>query len=121
MMLQVDVPNDYVLATGETHTVREFVEKAFAVVGATITWKGPRGTTEEIGVDAANEDSVLVRIDPKYFRPTEVDLLLGDATKAKNKIGWVSETPFNELVREMVEEDVKMLKDSTVDPEAYRA
>jgi len=121
MMLQVDEPDDYVLATGETHTVREFVEKAFAVVGTTITWKGPSGTTDEIGVDANNEDRVLVRIDPKYFRPTEVDLLLGDATKAKNKIGWTSETPFNELVREMVEEDVKMVKGVSVDPEAYRA
>jgi len=121
MMLQVDEPDDYVLATGETHTVREFVEKAFAVVGTTIKWMGPTGTVDEIGVDANDESNVLVRIDPKYFRPTEVDLLLGDATKAKNKIGWESETPFNELVREMVEEDVKMVTGKAADPEAYRA
>ena len=94
MMLQVDEPDDYVLATGETHTVREFIEKAFAVVGTTIKWKGPSGTVDEFGVDANNEDRVLVRIDPNYFCPTEVDLLLGDPTKAKNKIGLVSETPF---------------------------
>ena len=121
MMLQAEKPDDYVLATGETHTVREFIEKAFAVVGTTIKWKGASGTVDEIGVDANAEDHVLVRIDPKYFRPTEVELLLGDATKAKNKIGWVSETPFNDLVREMVEEDVKMVKGETPDPEAYRA
>ena len=73
----------------------------------------------EIGVDANAEDRVLVRIDPKYFRHTEVDLLLGDATKAKNQIGWESETLFNELVREMVEEDVKFVKGVSPDPEAY--
>ena len=77
-MLQHDTPDDYVLATGETHTVREFVEKAFAVVGITIKWCGPEGTVEETGVDANDESRVLVRIDPAYFRPTEVELLLGD-------------------------------------------
>jgi len=121
MMLQNDKADDYVLATGETHTVREFVEKSFAVVGTTIKWKGASGTVDEIGVDANDEDRVLVRIDPKYFRPTEVDLLLGDPTKAKNQIGWESETPFNDLVREMVQEDVKMLKGESPDPEAFRA
>ena len=121
MMLQTEEPDDYVLATGETHTVREFIEKSFAVVGTTIKWQGASGTVDEIGVDANAEDRVLVRIDPKYFRPTEVELLLGDATKAKNKIGWESETSFDELVREMVEEDVKMVKGETPDPEAYRS
>ena len=77
-MLQHDTPDDYVLATGETHTVREFVEKAFAHAGTTIAWKGETGTVNEYGVDAADESRVLVRIDPRYFRPTEVDLLLGD-------------------------------------------
>jgi GDPmannose 4,6-dehydratase len=120
-MLQQEEADDYVLATGETHTVREFVEKAFAVVGTTIKWKGPTGTVDEVGVDAANEDNVLVKIDPKYFRPTEVELLLGDPTKARNKIGWESSTPFDELVKEMVEEDVKMVSGKTVDPEAHRA
>jgi len=118
-MLQQDESDDYVLATGETHTVREFVEKAFAVVGTTIKWTGPSGTVEEIGVDANNEDNVLVRIDPQYFRPTEVELLLGDPTKAKNKLGWESSTPFNDLVREMVEEDVKLVTCVKADREAH--
>lgn len=119
-MLQQEEADDYVLATGETHTVREFVEKAFATVGTTIKWNGPTGTVDEVGVDANDESNVLVRIDPKYFRPTEVELLLGDPTKANNKIGWTSSTPFDELVREMVEEDVKMVKGDSVDPEAHR-
>lgn len=113
MMLQQDEPDDYVLATGETHTVKEFVEKAFAVVGTTIKWIGESGSVDEIGVDAADESRVLVKVDPRYFRPTEVDLLLGDPTKAKEKIGWVSKTPFEELVREMVEADLKIVKGLT--------
>jgi len=120
MMMQVDEPDDYVLATGETHTVREFVEKAFKVVGTTIKWTGPKGTVEEVGVDADDESRELVKIDPRYFRPTEVDLLLGDPTKAKKKIGWYSKTSFDELVREMVEEDVKMVGGTKDDPEAHR-
>ena len=96
-MLQQDEPDDYVLATGETHTVREFVEKPFAVVGTTIKWMGDAGTVDEYGVDADDESNVLVRIDPQYFRPTEVELLLGDPTKAKNKIGWESSSSFDEL------------------------
>lgn len=111
-MLQQDEPDDYVLATGETHSVREFVEKAFKHAGLIITWKGPTGTTEEIGVEEGNEDNVLVRIDPAYFRPTEVDLLLGDPTKAKTKLGWESSTSFEALVAEMVEKDIAMLKNS---------
>jgi GDPmannose 4,6-dehydratase len=117
MMLQQEEPDDYVLATGETHTVREFVEKAFKVVGKTIKWVGDTGTVNEIGVDAEDESNVLVRIDPRYFRPTEVDLLLGDPTKAANKIGWKSSTPFDELVKEMVESDLAMVQGKTVDPE----
>ena len=118
-MLQQDEPDDYVLATGETHTVREFVEKAFAVVGTTIKWQGPSGTVDEFGVDAADEERVLVKIDPRHFRPTEVELLLGDPTKALNKLGWSSSTPFDQLVRDMVEEDVKMVSGETLDPEAH--
>ena len=116
-MLQQDSSDDYVLATGETHTVREFVEKAFAVVGTTVVWKGKTGTVDEIGVDAENEENVIVRIDPRYFRPTEVDLLLGDPSKAKDKLGWTSSTSFEDLVKEMVEEDVKMLEGKIEDPE----
>ncbi|KAI2502670.1 GDP-mannose 4-6 dehydratase [Fragilaria crotonensis] len=120
MMLQMDEPDDYVLATGETHTVREFVEKAFAVVGTTVKWVGPTGTVDEIGVDAEDESRVLIKIDPRYFRPTEVELLLGDPTKAKNIIGWVAKTPFAELVKEMVEADVAMLKGELVDTDRMR-
>mmetsp|Transcript_42808 Transcript_42808/g.130188 ORF Transcript_42808/g.130188 Transcript_42808/m.130188 type:complete len:366 (-) Transcript_42808:90-1187(-) len=110
MMLQEDKADDYVLATGETHTVREFVEKAFAVVDTEIKWKGETGTVDEIGVDAKDEDRVLVRIDPRYFRPTEVELLLGDPTKAEKEFGWKAKTQFQDLVREMVEEDLKMVR-----------
>lgn len=114
-MLQQDEPDDYVLATGETHTVREFVERAFAVVNITIEWKGTPGTVEEIGVDASDESRVLVKIDPRYFRPTEVELLLGDPTKAKEKLGWVSQTSFPDLVKEMVEMDLKMVRGEMTD------
>lgn len=110
MMMQHDEADDYVLATGETHTVREFVEKAFKAVGKTIKWDGPKGTVDEIGVDSDNEDHVLVKIDPRYFRPTEVDLLLGDPTKAKKKLGWSATVTFDELVKEMVDADVQMTK-----------
>jgi len=117
MMMQQDTADDYVLATGETHTVREFVEKAFAVIGTTIEWRGPTGTVEEIGVDKNDPSRVLVKIDPRYFRPTEVELLLGDPTKAKKHFGWVAKTSFSDLVKEMVEEDVKMTKGTIPDPE----
>jgi GDPmannose 4,6-dehydratase len=115
MMLQQDEPDDYVLATGETHTVREFVEKSFRYAGIQIAWKGNPGTVDEIGVDSNDETRILVRVDPQYFRPTEVDLLLGDPTKAKTKLGWVSNTPFDTLVKEMVEEDLKMIKGEITD------
>merc|ERR1711879_12392 len=98
-MLQHDVAEDFVLATGETHSVREFVELAFAEIGRTIKWRG-EGVEEE-GY-CANTGDILVKIDPRYFRPTEVDLLLGDPTKAKEKLGWVHSTPFPQLVKEMV-------------------
>ena len=103
MMLQQPKADDYVLATGELHTVREFVEKAFAVVGRRIEWSGQG--VDETGVDARTGD-LLVRIDPRYFRPTEVDLLLGNATKARTALGWSHKVSFDELVREMVEADL---------------
>jgi len=115
MMLQLDEPDDYVLATGETHTVREFVEKAFACVGTTIKWTGPFGTVDEVGVDAADESRELVKIDPRYFRPTEVELLLGDPTKARTKLGWEAECSFDDLVKEMVEADLAMTKGSVTE------
>jgi GDP-D-mannose dehydratase len=92
LMLQQDKPEDFVLATGETHPVREYVEKAFKVVGVDIVWEGKE--ENEVGKDKAT-GKVRVRIDPRYYRPTEVELLLGDPTKAKTKLGWeVSTSPF---------------------------
>jgi GDPmannose 4,6-dehydratase len=109
LMLQQDEPDDYVLATGETHTVREFVEKAFAVVGIRLGWRGRGG--EEVGVDARS-GRVLVRIDPRYFRPTEVDLLLGDPTKARTKLGWTHKIGFEQLVKEMMDADLRLVADA---------
>jgi GDPmannose 4,6-dehydratase len=107
MILQQPEPDDYVLATGETHTVREFVERAFAEVGIEIGWKG--SGVEERGLDTKTGRS-LVEIDPRYFRPTEVDLLLGDPTKAHQKLGWKHKTPFPQLVSEMVASDLVVMK-----------
>jgi GDPmannose 4,6-dehydratase len=103
LMLQQDKPGDYVLATGETHTVREFVERAFAVVGRSIEWRGEG--VNEVGVDAGT-GAELVHVDPKYFRPTEVDLLLGDPSKAREVLGWRHKVGFQELVEEMVRADL---------------
>ncbi|HYD71392.1 GDP-mannose 4,6-dehydratase [Azospirillum sp.] len=107
LMLQQDQPDDYVLATGETHSVREFVELAFAVLGHTILWRGEG--VDEVGIDEAS-GRTLVQIDPRYFRPTEVDLLLGDPGKARKRLGWVHRTSFRDLVEEMVLSDLDMLK-----------
>jgi GDPmannose 4,6-dehydratase len=103
-MLQQDQPDDYVLATGECHSVREFAEQAFAEVGRTIVWEG-KGA-DEVGRDQAS-GKILVRVDPDYFRPTEVDLLQGDASKAKEKLGWVPKIGFKQLVAEMVAADLR--------------
>jgi GDPmannose 4,6-dehydratase len=103
LMLQQPEADDYVLATGEVHTVREFVELAFAEVGRTIEWKGK--DAEEVGYDSKTGDA-LVKVDPRYYRPTEVELLHGDPTKAKNKLGWTHKTPFRTLVAEMVASDM---------------
>jgi GDPmannose 4,6-dehydratase len=102
-ILQADKPGDYVLATGETRSVREFVEAAFAEVGRHIEWRGEG--VDEVGVDRASGD-VVVRVDPVYFRPTEVDLLIGDATKAREKLGWKPKTAFAQLVKEMIASDL---------------
>jgi GDPmannose 4,6-dehydratase len=108
LILQQAEPDDYVLATGESHTVREFVEKAFAQIGRRIVWRG--SGTDETGVDAA-DGRVLVEIDRRYFRPTEVDKLLGDASKARAKLGWRHKTTFDALVKEMVEADLVAVRD----------
>jgi len=109
LMLQQDKPDDYVLATGETHSVREFVELAFACIDREVEWRG--SGVEEKGVDAAS-GQVLVRIDPRFFRPAEVDFLLGDASKARQKLGWQHRIGFEELVREMVEVDTAQVRAS---------
>jgi GDPmannose 4,6-dehydratase len=103
-ILQAPEPDDYVLATGETHSVREFVEKAFARVDKTIEWRG-EGVAEQ-GLERGS-GRVLVEVDPRYFRPTEVDCLLGDPTKAREKLGWQHRVTFDDLVHEMVDEDIK--------------
>lgn len=107
MILQHDVPDDWVLATGETHSVREFVEFAFMEVGRTIEWIG-QGRHEK-GVDSKS-GATLIEIDPRYFRPTEVDLLLGDPGKAHQQLGWRHKTPFKELVAQMVAADLETVK-----------
>lgn len=104
LMLQMDEPDDYVIATGEAHSVREFVEKAFHEVGIEIEWEG-KGI-DEIGRDAVT-GRTIVQIDPRYFRPTEVEFLLGDPSRAKEKLGWEAKVSFEELVKIMVREDLK--------------
>jgi GDPmannose 4,6-dehydratase len=116
-IVQQDEGDDYVLATGEAHSVREFIEHAFARVGREIAWQG-RGL-DEVGRDAKT-GAIVVKVDPRYFRPTEVQTLLGDASKASEKLGWVHHTTFAELVTEMVESDLALLKRSKV-PEANTA
>jgi GDPmannose 4,6-dehydratase len=107
MMLQQPEPDDYVLATGEAHTVREFVEKSFAHVGKKIEWRGTG--VGETGVEAGT-GRVLVEIDPRYFRPTEVMQLLGDPSKARKKLGWQHRTSFDTLVEEMVRDDLALMR-----------
>ncbi len=103
LMLQQDQPEDFVIATGQTRTVREFVENAFAEIGVEIAWRG--SGVDEIGYDKA-DGTTRVEIDSRYFRPTEVELLLGDPTKAKEILGWEAETSFADMVRSMVAEDL---------------
>ena len=105
-IVQQDEPGDYVLATGETHSVREFVEMAFSRVARRIEWKG--SGIDEVGVDGAT-GGILVRIDSRYFRPTEVDLLQGDASKAWRVLGWKHTVTFPELVTEMVNSDLEAI------------
>ena len=106
MIVQQDEPDDYVLATGERHSVREFVEKAFACVDIDIEWRG--SGIKEKGINTRS-GQVLVEIDPRYFRPTEVDLLLGDPSKARQRLGWRHKTSFDDLVKEMVAADLAVV------------
>jgi GDPmannose 4,6-dehydratase len=118
LMLQQDKPEDYVIATGQQRSVREFVEQAASRLGLTITWEG-EGVNEQ-GFDQTG--ACRVRIDPRYFRPTEVDTLLGDPTKAKEKLGWEPKITFEELVTEMVESDLKLAeRDALIEREGFRS
>jgi len=103
-MLQAERPDDYVVATGETHSVREFAELVFGSLGMPLAWQGEG--VHEIGVDSAS-GKVVIEIDPRYFRPAEVDLLLGDASKAKRELGWEPKTSFSELVQMMTQADLE--------------
>jgi len=107
LMLQQPEPDDYVIATGESHTVREFVERAFAHLGRRLIWRGEG--VDEVGVDEESGKE-RVRIDARYFRPTEVDTLLGDASKARAKLGWTPKIGFEALVAEMVDSDMKVIE-----------
>ncbi|RVD34237.1 GDP-mannose 4,6-dehydratase, partial [Mesorhizobium sp. M4A.F.Ca.ET.020.02.1.1] len=116
-ILQHDEADDFVLATGETHSVREFVELAFAETGRTVLWQGH--DADEVGIDAVS-GAVLVRIDPRYFRPTEVDLLVGDASKARAVLGWSHRTGFRDLVAEMVQADLADFDDAAMAGRTFR-
>ena len=122
LMLQQPEPDDYVLATGEAHAVREFIERAFAVIGRCIEWRG--AGVDERGIDSRT-GRTLVRVDPRYFRPAEVELLIGDASKARDRLGWHHTTGFDELVAEMVEADLRDLQtgqrrhDETCEPAIF--
>jgi GDPmannose 4,6-dehydratase len=116
LVLQQDHPDDYVIATGESHTVREMVETAFEEIGVEITWRGKgaeeigvvgRVTSDEKGVTGLNQGDVVVEVDPRYFRPTEVDELLGDASKARRVLGWRPSISFKEMVSQMVRSDLE--------------
>ena len=118
LILQADTPEDYVIATGEQYSVREFVTRAAARLGFQLEWRG--SGVDEIGVDRES-GRTLVRIDACYFRPTEVESLLGDASKARSKLGWAPRVGFDELVAEMVDADLEMAqRDALVAREGYR-
>jgi GDPmannose 4,6-dehydratase len=107
LMLQQEKPDDYILATGETHSIREFVEVVAKILGTDIAWEG-QGLDEK-GIDK-NTGKTIIAIDPKYFRPAEVELLLGDASKAKEKLGWEPKVKFEELVKIMLEAELEIVK-----------
>ena len=118
LMLQQNVPEDFVIATGKQYSVRDFVVAAGSLLDMKIEWQGEG--IDEVGVDAAG-GRPLIRVDPRYFRPTEVETLLGDATKAREKLGWTAEVTFSELVAEMVESDMEAAKlDAMVAKEGYK-
>jgi GDPmannose 4,6-dehydratase len=118
LMLQQDEPEDFVIATGKQYSVREFVEAAANCVDIKVEWTG--SGTDEKGINKATGD-VIVEVDPRYFRPTEVDTLLGDPSKAKEKLGWVPKITFEQMVKEMVEKDINIAeRDALCEREGYR-
>jgi GDPmannose 4,6-dehydratase len=118
LMLQHDTPEDFVIATGVQYSVRDFVNAAAKELGICITWQGQGA--EETGTDQSG--NVIIKVDPRYFRPTEVETLLGDPTKAREKLGWIPKTTFEELVSEMVCEDLKSAeRDELVKKHGYVA
>jgi GDPmannose 4,6-dehydratase len=118
LMLQQKAPEDYVIATGEQHSVREFVDLAAREIGVNVEWKGQG--VDELGFDTAT-GQCIVAVDPRYFRPTEVETLLGDASKARRQLGWKPEISFSDLVREMMREDLKDAeRDALCRREGYR-
>ena len=118
LMLQQEQPEDFVIATGEQYSVREFVQAAAAEIGITVRWRG--SGLEEIGID--EHDRCIVRVDPRYFRPTEVETLLGDATKARIKLGWQPRITFRELVAEMARSDLREAeRDALVKSHGFKA
>ena len=116
LIVQQPEPDDYVLATGEEHSVREFVERAFACVGRTIEWRGS-GTAEQ-GIDA-HDGRVLIEVDERYFRPTETDTLLGDPSKARQRLGWHHKISFDHLVQEMVDADLQEMRRDGVNRQVH--
>jgi GDPmannose 4,6-dehydratase len=118
LMLQQPEPDDYVIATGEQHSVREFVSRVGAELGMRMEWQG--SGVEERGIDA-NSGRAIVKVDPRYFRPTEVDTLLGDSGKAREKLGWKPEATFESLVRDMVAADLELARrDATMAKEGFK-
>lgn len=108
LMMQQDLPEDYVIATGEMHTVREVIEEAFKYVNIFIGWRGVRGSVDEYGINKYTED-VLVKVDSKYFRPNEVDELLGDSSKAREELGWKPSYTFYTIIKEMMEYELSKI------------
>ena len=111
LMLQQDEPDDFVLATGMMHSVREFVEAAFTYIGKEIEWEG-KGDNEQ-GREVST-GIVRVKVNPKFYRPTEVEQLLGDPTKAKTKLGWQPKVEFSDLVKDMMDSDISLMKQNPI-------